>query len=305
MDEKMKFLVIGASGYVGGYCYHYLQSSGYVAAGTQYRSMLPGLVTFNLSQDAIVSVVDKSFFSGNERKFALIFAAFSQVERCFREKKASREANVEGTIRLLNDLVMLGVTPVFISTSAVYDGFTGDYNEDNLPNPQTEYGKQKVEVEKFIKENLPPALVFRLDKIVGDIPFERGLFYEWYSLVERGQPILCLDNIISPTYVEDIAKSILISCEKNLKGFYNLANTEIFRREELARQFASALGKRSIIKLISEKELNFGEFRPPKTFLNSTKFIKATGFKFTPMQEVFSRFKHNIGSKSVKYTPNE
>ena len=31
--------------------------------------------------------------------------------------------------------------------------YTGDYNEDNLPNPQTEYGKQKVEVEKFIKKS--------------------------------------------------------------------------------------------------------------------------------------------------------
>ncbi len=298
MDGNMKFLVIGASGYIGGYCYHYLKSLGYPVRGTKFSSGSPDFVTFDLSHDAIASVIDESFFIGNEKKFAIIFAAFSQVERCFRDKEGSRKVNVDGTIRLLKDLVALNVTPIYISTSAVYDGLTGDYNENVLPNPQTEYGRQKCEVETFIRENIPGALIFRLDKVVGDAPSERNFFYEWYNLMDREQPILCLENLISPTNIEDVAKAIIISCEKNLEGTYNLANTEIFRRGELAKQFASALGMKSIIKLISEKELNFSEFRPPKTFLNSTKFIKATGFKFTPMREVFSRFKRNLETRS-------
>lgn len=301
----MKLVVIGASGYIGEYCYYYLKSRGYTVLGTQFRSRSPEWVTFDLSYDTITSVIGKSFGAGNEKTFALIFAAFSQVERCFREKKESRLVNVDGTIRLLHDLVALGITPVYISTSAVYDGVTGDYNEENPPNPHTEYGQQKFAVEKFIRGNIPQALVFRLDKIVGDIPSERNFLSEWYNLLKREQPILCLDNIISPTYIEDIARSIIISCEKNLEGIYHLANTEIFRREELARQFASTLGREGQIKLISEKELGFSEFRPPKTFLNSTKFIKATGFKFTPMQEVFARFKRNLDFKSGGQVENE
>lgn len=301
----MKFLVIGASGYIGEHCYRHLKSCGYAVRGTRFRSGSPELAAFDLSQDAIASVVGKSFFTGSEKTFAIIFAAFSQVERCFREKKESRLVNVDGTIRLLKDLVDLGVTPIYISTSAVYDGLRGDYNEENPPNPHTEYGQQKFAVETFIRENLPQALVFRLDKIVGDTLSERNFFSEWHNLLKREQPILCLDNIISPTYIEDIAKSILISCEKDMAGIYHLANTEIFRREELARQFASVLGRKGVIKLISEKELGFGEFRPPKTFLNSTKFIKATGFKFTPMQEVFARFKSNLNFKNKGSQENE
>lgn len=293
----MKFLIIGASGYIGRYCYDYLKSGGYKVIGTQSKPRLSHLVTFDLLQDRISKVVNNSFFVGEGKTFGIIFAAFSQVERCFREKEESYKVNVEGTIQLLKDLISYGITPIYISTSSVYDGLTGDYNEESPRHPQTEYGKQKLQVEKFIEENVPQALILRLDKIVGDLPAERNFFFEWYNLIEREQPILCLDNIISPTFVKDIARSIMICCEKGLQGAYNLANTEIFRREELARQFALALEKKCVIKLISEKELNFHEHRPPKTFLNSTKFIKATNFDFTPMREVFVKFKSNLGLK--------
>ena len=80
---------------------------------------------------------------------------------------------------------------------------------------------------------------------------------------------------------------------------------EIFRREELARQFALALARKSNIKLISEKELNFNEFRPPKTFLNSTKFIKATGFNFTLMKEVFVLFQKNTDKNNEVIKEND
>lgn len=293
----MRFLIIGASGYIGDYCYNYIKARNYDAIGTQSKFRLSNLVTFNLLHDRIGKVIDNSFFAENEKTFAIIFAAFSQVERCFREKKESYKVNVEGTIQLLKDLINYGITPIYISTSSVYDGLTGDYNEESPRHPQTEYGRQKLQVEKFIEENVPQALLLRLDKIVGDLPAERNFFFEWYNLIDREQPILCLDNIISPTFVKDIVQSIIICCEKGLQGSYNLANTEIFRREELARQFALALGKKGVIKLTSEKELNFHEHRPPRTFLNSTKFIKATNFEFTPMREVFIKFKSNLGLK--------
>jgi len=290
----MKFLIIGASGYIGEYCYHFLKSNGYPVVGTRFNSINSELIPFDLSKDMVSTVVNSSFFTGNEKIFAVIFAAFSQVERCFREKEESYKVNVEGTIRILKDLTNYGITPIYISTSSVYDGLTGNYDENSSRNPQTEYGRQKLTVEKFIEQNIPQALILRLDKIVGDKPARRNPFFEWHKLIERKQPILCLDNIISPTFIEDIVQSIIICCEKGFRGSLNLASSEIFRREELVRQFSSALQKRSIIKLISEKELNFLELRPPKTFLNSNKFIKATGFNFTPMHEVFARFKNNL-----------
>lgn len=303
----MKFLVIGASGYIGWNCYEYIQSLGYEVIGTQLKSRLPHLVTFDLSLDSIGDVIGHSFFSRESQVYGVIFAGVSEVDRCFKEKKESYKINVENTIKLIKDLLYFGVKPIYFSSSAVYDGLLGYYNEGSLCNPICEYGRHKVKVEEFIQKHATHSLIFRLDKVLGDTVSERNLFSEWYNLIEKGETILCIeDQIFSPTYISDVSKSIVIACQKNLEGTYNLANTEFFARKELARQFALSLGKKCRIEVKSQEELEFSEFRPPRTFLDSTKFIEATGFNFTPMREVFDRFKKNIKNlgKDFYISPN-
>ena len=290
----MKFLVIGASGYIGGHCYNYLKSNGYEVVGTQFKSNSAALVTFDLSRDRIRDVVDPSFFAGKEKTYSIVFAAFSQVERCFREKEESYKVNVFGTIQLLHDVVALGSTPIYISTSAVYDGLAGNYNEESARHPETEYGRQKLAVENYIEKNFPQALIVRLDKALDDLPAPRNVLYEWYNLIKQNQPILCLDQTFSPTAVHDIAQAILVICTKNLHGTYQLANHEVFSRSNLAAAFAQALGEKCQIQMKTQQELNFKEPRPQKSYLNSTKFIKATNYEFSTMSTVFSRFKDHL-----------
>lgn len=292
----MKFIVIGASGYIGSHCYNHLKSQGYTVMGTQHTSTSLQHITFDLSQDRIHNVIESSFFTKTEKIYSIVFAAFSQVERCFQEKEKSYRVNVTGTIQLLNDLGALGSTPIYISTSAVYDGVTGNYNEESVRHPQTEYGRQKLEVEKYIEKNFPQAIIVRIDKALDDQPAHRNPLNEWYNLIKQNKPILCLDQTFSPTDVQDIAHAILILCRKNLQGTYNLANPEFFSRRDLAQQFAQALGETCEIQMKTQQELNFKEPRPQKSYLNSTKFINATNYKFTPMTKVFSRFKDNVQS---------
>ena len=302
----MKFLILGASGFVGKHTFEYLQSKGYAVVGTQSQNKLPGLVSFNLLYDNIDDKIQKcldklhdSSSSLSEEVYAVIFSFVTQIDLCFQEKEISRTINVDKIIRLIATLKGQNIKIVFMSSSFVFDGYDGYYSEDHLLNPICEYGRHKADVERYIKEYHPKSLILRLDKIVGDNLLEKHLFSEWYKFIQEKKEIQCIEGqLFSSTYVDDIPKAILLACQNKLQGVFHIANTEFFTREELARQFILNCGTKWNIKTMSQQQLGFLDFRPLKTYLDSTKFVEATGMTFTPMRKVFDRFFQKIYSSS-------
>lgn len=290
----MKFLVIGGSGFVGRNLLAHLEAVGYPALGTQCASRKPGLITFDLFKDRIQDCIGREFFTGGEPVVGVITAGISQVDRCFQERETTRVVNVENTIQLIKDLQDLGVKPLFISSHAVFDGETGYDDEERPRRPISEYGRQKAEVECFIEEHAPDVLVLRLDKVVGDNPSDEHMFSQWYECILHNRTVTCIQGqLFAPTHVQDLARAIVLSCQQGLTGFYNLAGPEYFTREELAGQFAHMLGREASIVSKPMEEFGFLDRRPLKSYLDSTKFVKATGIRFTSMREVVNSFIQN------------
>jgi len=291
----MKYLIVGASGFVGKHLLAYVRSHGFEGLGTQSRQNHPGLLVFNLLEDRIGACVEEAFFQGGEPVCCVICSAICQIDRCKQEHAISHQVNVEQTIRLLDEMAELGAKPVFLSSDGVFEGTRGFYCEEDPPCPVNEYGRQKVEVERYLQEAAPESLTVRLSKVVGDDPGERHLLSEWYHALEEQRTIRCIEGqIFSPTFVEDVVKGIVVGCEQGLSGVYHLANPQPFARDELARQFVSALGRQAAIVCCPQREFGFLERRAEKTFLDSTKFMKATGMRFTPMPEVFRSFARHL-----------
>ena len=290
----MRFLVIGGSGFVGRNLLTHLKSEGFPALGTQCTSKKPDLVSFDLFKDRIQDCVDREFFNSGEPVVGVITAGISQVDRCFQERETTHVVNVENTIQLIQDMRNLGVKPLFISSHAVFDGETGYDDEERPKRPISEYGRQKEEVERFIEEYAPDVLVYRLDKVVGDNPEDAHMFSEWHKWIMSGQTVTCIQGqLFAPTHVQDIAKAIVLCCQRGLTGIFNLAGPEFFSREELARQFAIMLGREALIVSKPMEEFGFKDPRPLKSYLDSTKFVKATGMRFTSMREVMNSFIQN------------
>lgn len=293
----MRVLVVGASGFVGRHVLAHALAAGYEAMGTQARTGRPGLITLDLQRDRVWDRVDAAFSGNDGRAVAVICAAMSQIDRCFVEREVSRTINVDGTLHLVQDLRARGVKPVFLSSSFVYDGELGYYAEEQPPCPLSEYGRHKVEVERALANGAGDALVLRLDKVVGDDPNEDHLFSEWYRWARAGRPITCVQGqVLSPTYVGDIARGILGACEQGLRGVYHLANCEFFARDELARQFLAALGLDGRVECRPQAAFGFADLRPRKSYLDSTRFVRATGVRFTSMREVFVAFRQKLRS---------
>ncbi|HXR08562.1 MAG TPA: sugar nucleotide-binding protein [Candidatus Acidoferrum sp.] len=287
----MRFLIVGASGFIGGNILAYVRSLGFEAVGTQARSRRDGLVTFDLLRHRIADRVDRSFFQATEPVHVLICAVLGNVDLCLTDRGTARAINVEKTVQLIDDITALGAKTTFFSTGYVFDGQAGYYNEDAPVAPINEYGRHKVEVEEHLRRRAPGSLVLRLEKIIGDNPAENHFLAQCYKSICANQPILAIEGaMLSPTWVMDVARGFVRSCEMGLDGLYHLSNSECFYRDELARQFCHALGKTPNVITKPLAEFHFAEKRPLKSYLDGSRFVKKTGLHFTPVREVFHQF---------------
>ncbi|MBI5882100.1 MAG: sugar nucleotide-binding protein [Elusimicrobia bacterium] len=289
--KKPGFLVVGASGFLGDALMSCLEKLDHPAVGTQVSMKRKGLTGFDLKADRIAEKVSPRSLASKRISFGVVCASLCQIDLCRRERAVTRVVNVENTIRLIADLAALGIKPVFISSGFVFDGTIGYYTEGHARRPICEYGRHKTEVEEHLEKHVPGALILRLDKIVGDDPSRPHLLTEWHGWIRAGRPVTCIrGQIFAPTSVRDAAMAIVRACELGLSGTYHVANPEFFHREELALQFALAMGRR--VEIVSKPlaEFDFEDPRPLKTYLDATKFINAAEFRFTPMRSVFASF---------------
>jgi dTDP-4-dehydrorhamnose reductase len=291
----MKFLVIGASGFVGRNLLAHFRAQGFAAIGTQAHSREKGLATFDLLRHRITNSIDSSFFQGPEPVNAVISAVISDMDLCLTDRVMAHAVNVEKTIQLINDLGDLKARITFLSTCFVFDGKTGYYNEAAARTPANEYGRHKIEVEDYLRSHVPGAFVPRMDKIVGDNPRDRQLLAHWHKRIRENLPIICLEgSLLSPTSVSDVAQGIVLAAEKGLTGIYHLANSEFFYRDELARQFCFSLGKMPNVVTRPLAEFNFPDNRALKSYLDGSRFAKETGLRFSSMREVFQSFARRL-----------
>jgi dTDP-4-dehydrorhamnose reductase len=246
-------------------------------------------------QHTLADCVDRSFFEREGRVFVILCAAVSDMDRCLQDRELSRRVNVERTIELINEAYALHAKPVFISTGFVFDGTVGYYPEDAPLSPVNEYGRLKAEVEVHLRNRAPEALILRLDKTVGDTPHPQNLFSEWHERLTQNLPIICIQGqLFSVTCVKDIARAIVLGCQRGLTGLFHVANSEYFYRDELARQFCCAAGKVPTVICRPLDEFSFVDHRALKSYLDGSRFVKATGFRFTSVRQVMQDFLRNV-----------
>lgn len=292
----MKFLIIGASGFIGRNFLALVHSLGFEAVGTQSKTREEGLIPFSLLHDRIVDCVGRSFFEGEGRVCVIICSVVSSIDQCLSDREMSHHVYVEQTIQLIEDIRAFGCKPVYLSSCFVFDGTIGYYNEDSPVSPVNEYARQKVEVEQYVQEHVPDAFIARLEKVVDDQPSGRQLFAQWHKSLEAGEPIVCIEgSLLSPTYVGDVARGLFLACERELAGVHHVSNSEFFYRDELARQFCHAMGQAPNVIARPLEEFDFRERRPLKSYLDGSRFAQLTGLRFTPMREVFRSFLKESG----------
>jgi len=222
----------------------------------------------------------------------LLCAGITGIDACKRDPAASRAVNVEGTIRVIDELVALGVRPVFFSSDYVFSGNKGGYVEEDRVDPITAYGRQKVEVESHLGEACAAALVIRLSKVFGVDASAEGMLAEWWRALERGETIRCAgDQWFCPTFVADVVNGVVRLLQKGAAGVYHLCQPERYTREQLLRGFAKHAGIDGYtLDVRRTEDFGFLDCRGRDVSMSPDKFVRETGCRFTPMRDCFRMF---------------
>ncbi len=277
-QEKQKILLIGASGFLGSSLLKNLPSD---------QIMVEGVCRdrFDLAKP-IFSFCEK-YFEDHEYQYVIICAAMADVEKCFQQQKRSHQINVKGVQELLNFSRKCNATPVFFSSDYVFAGQGNLYREDDPREPNTVYGHQKLEIEKYLEKNFENFLIFRTSKLMSKDAHPKNILLPLLQSISESRPIYCFeDQWLNPVFVEDIAEVLKLAFQKKLRGTFHLGTERIFSRAELGRFLAVSLGcDPKLIQSSRMSDMNFSETRPRYNTLNCDKVKTQLCFRFHEVED--------------------
>lgn len=174
-------------------------------------------------------------------------AAYNLVDAAESDFEAALKTNAVGVGNLARACRQENVLLVHYSTDYVFDGTKeGLYNEQDSPNPISNYGRSKLAGEKLLLENTDNFLIFRTSWVFGE--GRQNFFYKLRQWAGKNKvlKIVC-DQISVPTFTEDLAQACLQTVEKGLQGLYHLTNGGYASRYETARYFLEKLGMDNLV----------------------------------------------------------
>ena len=241
MIKSKKILILGASGNLGLPLYKNLKKS-FETIGTYKNNKIQGLYKFDIIKDSLVNFIDTHQITDLILCQGII--NFNKIA------VNPSEANKINVIKLINQLKKViksnkKIKITYFSSESIFDGIKGNYTERSKPNPIFLYGKQKLNVERFIIDNFNQYLVFRVAKVYDSDFNKNTLIIDWIKkLLKNEKILLAKDNIFTPIHIEDFLKFVVKSISLNLNGIYNISSNDNFSRHELFEIFFKQFKKR-------------------------------------------------------------
>jgi dTDP-4-dehydrorhamnose reductase len=217
-------LVTGSNGQVGSEIKELIQHSTF---NIQHYDFY-----FTTSKDLDITDFDlvRKYIIDNDIKIIINCAAYTAVDKAESEQELADKINhhaVKNLAMLSNEF---NIKLIHISTDYVFDGTNfKPYTEDDATNPQSVYGKTKLDGEKAILEySLKNSIIIRTSWV-----------YSYYGAnfvktmlrlgKDRDELGVIFDQVGTPTYAKDLAKAILEIIQHSTSNIKNSStHTEIY-----------------------------------------------------------------------------
>src|SRR5262249_10001606 len=269
-STRMRAVVIGGSGQIGGWLLRGLTDSGHGAIGTYATVPFPGLTPLD-SADLVVAPPSPP---SQPARVGFYPSRLPWVEGCERDPTRARTANVDQPLTLARVAADQGARFVYFSTDYVFDGRGGPYAEDDPPSPLSVYGRAKYEAEQVLAEALGPLLLtVRTTWVYGPERQGKNFAYQLAKTLGEGRPLVCpSDQVSNPSYGPDVARAGLSLTEDGRSGLVHVAGPDWIDRVQFGRTLAVALGRDpDLIVAKTTAELGQPAARPLKGGLRTSR----------------------------------
>lgn len=211
----MRILVTGSNGQLGS------EMVALQAQETQHQ-------WFNLDINEL-DITDKNaveqFVLSNKIDGIVNCAAYTNVDKAEEDVALCYKVNRDAPQYLAQAIEKVGGFIIHISTDYVFDGTNNiPYTEQDKPNPVTIYGKSKIEGEQYVCESCKQHIIIRTAWVYSSYGKN---FVKTMIKLGKEKPSLgvIFDQIGSPTYARDLAKTIIIIVNQGIiPGIYNFSN---------------------------------------------------------------------------------
>lgn len=167
----------------------------------------------------------ESFFARERPEAVINCAAWTDVDACESDPERAFMVNAKGPENLALNCRRTGALLVTISTDYVFDGTKqGFYTQRDDPNPQSVYGKAKLEGERLAQRASARTVIIRTGWIFG--PGGKNFLATAVNRLlagERLKPIR--DAFGTPTYAPHLAARLRQLAERDIPGIFHVVNS--------------------------------------------------------------------------------
>lgn len=294
----MKILVTGSSGLIGSQLTKDLSKTETVFS--VYNTSIPtyGIpVNLDLTQpEQISKVLDEI-----HPDVILHLAALTDVDKCQENYELSYEINTKPSQIISKFAEKNNIFLIYVSTDYVFDGKYGLRKESDLPNPQTIYGKTKLEGEHIIENSKNPWCIVRTSTPFG-VHDKKKSFLVWVteSLLAGEEIQIVDDQFTSPVYIPHFSEMLQEIISKKITGLFHLSGNTRISRYDLAVLLAQKLGLNTKLIIPTKIEyMNWNSPRPADCSLDSTKISSLLETKPKEISETINLFISDLKKSGI------
>lgn len=279
--------------------------------GTRVQELLQDQFEFtDLSLATGVDVTNyedlESHISNSPAKIILHMAAKTDVDGCEDDKIFGEEGkawiiNVTGTENIVKIAEKCGKKVIYISTDFVFDGTRDSYSEEDEANPLNWYAVTKYEAEKLVLAQSNSCVIRIAYPYRSTFPAKKDFVRRILDKMERKETIIAVtDHIITPTFIDDIAKGLGIFLNNDLNGIYHLVGGQSMSVYDAVGMIALEFNFTDIDVRSVSREVFFKEraYRPFKLVLKNDK-IKKLGFEMLGFDHGLKIIRHQMLSARI------
>lgn len=283
-----RLLVTGSSGMLGSNIVFHAKD-GYEVYGV-YNSVPNHELTNQFRIDIKDHDKIKDALDSIRPDFIIHCAALTNVELCEHDYNLARATNALAAGNLVN-AAGHRVRFIYISTESVFDGHRGRYSESDEPSPLNNYGRTKLEGERYIEQASDNHVIIRAN-MFGWNRVHGESFAEWvYNNLAQKNPVnMFTDIIFSPVIVNTLSSYVLKLMESDFRGRLHIGSSDGISKYEFGMRLAEKFGfDASLIKPVSVDGFNFKAKRPKNTTFDISKAESMLG-KMAAIDEGLSGF---------------
>jgi dTDP-4-dehydrorhamnose reductase len=243
IDQKAPVLVTGLSGMVGTR-FQQLYKQKYALSGVDLSS---GVDITN--KKAVFRSIEE-----NPGDRVIHLAAFTNVSAAYEQNGeiagSCYQVNVVGTQNVVDACNEFNKYLIHISTDFVFDGSKkGAYTETDVPHPIEWYGMTKFLAEQLVTKEMPKAVILRIAYPYQACPNRPDFLKNLRDKLSAGTlPRQFSDHVITPTFVDDLAKVLDYCLINKPKGLYHAVGTSSMTDFDLANEVRCVFNLNSTIE---------------------------------------------------------